>query len=411
MKKPNFNNLFSWFVFSACIAYYCTLPFGPSLFTFSGIKLDVALGLVAFLASLVKVKLNNYNSLHLYVVIWFLFFYGLTVLFNHEQSNNYLVEAQSNYLIRDYFVCFTNVIFSFTSPVILSKRLQASKICLLIASIFAALLIIFNFGANSVYGGVRVSFYSENLERGADPNTVSIGICICAIYANSIFNNKVLLFSIILRYLYYSVIAISLVLIASRTSILSLVISLCLTNLLLLRCGKSSIRLNEIFPSLALVFFVFSLASFASVFYAENTNFVLERFTLIGDDARWTSFQETLSHIFSSNLLKFMIGDPISDSNPHNEILFHWYRTGLIGAFNFILVIISYYHFNIKKISSNMADKSVAICLFMFICLCIQTYWATKNLWLALALVNVIFLNSKRSCSNITRNSTGRSNT
>jgi hypothetical protein len=408
MKKPNFNNLFSWFIFSVCIAYYCTLPFGPSLFTFLGIKLDVALGFFAFLVSLGKVKLHEYNPLHLLVVFWFLFFYGLTVLFNLEQSNNYLIEAQANYLIRDYFVSLGNIIFSFTSPVILSKRLEASKICLLIASIIAALLIIFNFGAGSVYGGARVSFSVEDLERATDPNTISMGICICAIFSSSLFDNKDIPLKMVLRYLYYSIIAISVLLIASRTAILSLVISLFLTSLLLSRWGRFSIRLKNIFPILAAIFFVVLLGNFANAFYAENINFLLERFSLIGDDSRSIIFQETLSHIFSSSTLGFMIGDPISDSNPHNEILFHWYRTGLIGVFNFILVIASYYYFNIRKISSNTADRFIAMWLFVFIFLCIQTYWATKNLWLALALVNVLFLKSKRSCSNTTRSFTAR---
>jgi hypothetical protein len=386
----NKKTLFADISAMVCIAYFCTLPFGPSLFQIFGIKLDVLIGCMAFLLSINNIlKIRLYSRKYIIVLIWYLIFYLFTVLINFEGSNHYLIEAQEGYLLRDYIIVVANAIFSFTSGIVLATKINLLQISLRIASLIASLLLLLNIGSASAFGG-RIIFINTLDGTATDPNTVAIGICLCAIFSFS--SKKSIVFNTI-QYIYLFVILISLILIASRTAISALLLSL---FLLFVFYKKKSLSIKK-YRNLIILLLMFSVFVFVShLFYPDALYGLISRFTEAGRDVRLENFQATIDYSFSNKLgLRILTGKPLSDGNPHNEILFHLYRTGLIGAVNFIALFYCFYIFIVRKIKNTAPEKLTAVLIFLFICICIQTYWATKNLWLAMALINVIYLNCK----------------
>lgn len=385
----NKKTLFADISSLVCIAYFCTLPFGPSLFQIFGIKLDVLIGCIAFLFSIKNIlKIRLYSRKYVIALIWYLVFYLFTVLINLEGSNHYLIEAQEGYLLRDYIIIAANAVFSFTSAIVLATRINLLQISLRIASLIASLLLLLNIGSASAFGG-RIIFINTLDGTATDPNTVAIGICLCAIFSFS--SKKSIAFTTI-QYIYLFIILISLLLIASRTAISALILSL----FLLLASYKKSFSIKKYRNSILLLLISSAFVFVSHLFYPDALDSLISRFADAGKDIRLENFQSTIDYSFSNQLgLRILTGKPISDGNPHNEILFHLYRTGLIGAINYIALIFCFYFFVVRKIEKSASERFTAVLIFLFIFICIQTYWATKNFWLAIALINVIYLNYK----------------
>jgi hypothetical protein len=386
----NKKTLFADISAIVCVAYFCTLPFGPSLFQIFGIKLDVLIGCMAFLLSINNIlKIRLYSRKYIIVLIWYLVFYLFTVLINFEGSNHYLIEAQEGYLLRDYIIIAANAVFSFTSAIVLVTRINLLQVSLRIASLIASLLLLLNIGSASAFGG-RIIFVNALDGIATDPNTVAIGICLCAIFSFS--SKKSIAFTTI-QYIYLFIILISLLLIASRTAISALILSL---FLLFVFYKKKSFSIKKYRNSILLLLMSSAFVFISHLFYPDALGSLISRFADAGKDVRVENFQSTIDYSLSNELgLRILTGKPLSDGNPHNEILFHLYRTGLIGAINFIALIFCFYFFVVRKIKKSSPERFMAILIFLFICICIQTYWATKNFWLAIALINVLYLNCK----------------
>jgi len=407
------RNTLTPLLMTGLFGYLAFIPFGPYPIYVFGCKLDYIFVLLVFLLCVLLFPFKWPKKTKPVLV-------GILIFLAVSFVSTILADSDLTGSKRGFETTVIYAAVTLIVPVLTYRNARQIRYFVMIAALFAggAIIYAYFFRHFGDYGRMKLALIPrESLtsnqydEVWVDPNMTAIGLFLCVVvfFHEYLTNTKTLcdcFYKILFFLVSVAVITVSVLLLLSRTAMISFFVSIlwatCYLIVFKVR-GRGGVMIKIGILGLA---FIFGLSALyhkrplqVETFYNRITRLAskefvpteLERIRLANESIeRWLQSPKT-----------FLVGQGYFTTNPHNEFLRMLSGSGLLGLSSFVLVFFSIYT---TCCTSKAADPVYLFsqnALFAYIFCAIQFYGHTKSMWVALMFLLMNFLWQEYSLSNL----------
>jgi hypothetical protein len=356
------------------LMYLFFIPLGPlAIPTPLGVNLDVLFGIILFFLTVPLFKNLNQYSYNMTIVVGILLIATLISVLLSQNIEFSLI----NWLIASGYLYVSLII-----PVVYFSKLENISVYIVLAAFIIGVYIIFSYETIQVVGRYNVSKSISLLEGGnyrLDPNMTAIGLSFSLLFMRKIQYRY--------SYIIFFVVIVAVLILGSRTAILSLAMAIILSRFYLLLYTKNY---KDFFLKIlnTIVLFLFLYWLFPDIFQSYYLRAVSGSNNETRLDLLISGYND-----FTENVKTLFFGVGFMLRNPHNEIMRMLFSSGLLGFLSSIIWML-YLLFLISKISI-IETKVQAVSIMTFLIFATQTYGHTKFVYVSYMFILMLYLQDK----------------